>query len=209
MDDDRPIDWKEYLERSKYIRMKPVLSATDRRFRHGREGGAEQKINALGVWEGQISEPIPVYLISCSLLAERGIEGATVRSWRCVLFENDKEDLVEALDLIKDKDERARLLRIVDESALPRLAEVLKVVAGLDMKRKQEVRILEVPGLFFTAMWLAGQDPNRDVFVPFVSRWGLEALRDYERVRFEELLKRIASIEVAREGDRGMEKSEA
>jgi len=173
-----PEGWRQHLEQDLGLRrmintyQAKTMSATNER-------------QTQAFWEGWISEPIAIHVLSNrEIVEERLIGEQGVRSWLCILLDGD--GIIGAVELA-EKDGRPRLRGIMRGMALQILIGALDVAASKSTDSYVR-RILKCPGLIFNAFWLASVDSSRESFIPFVSKYGLEQDREYSRAQLLDAL---------------------
>jgi hypothetical protein len=185
-----PKKWKEYLEQHESI-----SRLIEARQVHYLDASPVADSSPVSLRTFEIAEPIPVWLLSNRDIMEKGVRSGRILSWRSIIF--DREQIIGAIDLVKRHNDEPGLRGLMRSAALQQFEEVLKVAAGAS-KNKQEVRILELPGLSFRALWLVSDSGAGDLFVPFVAKYGLE-VQAYAEGPFLKVLQQFAEGEPRKE----------
>jgi hypothetical protein len=115
--------------------------------------------------EVSMSEPIPRYRLSCRQAREEGIRAAAPAGWRALLFTGG-DDPVAAIDLT-GKTAPDEVEGEIEDEVLDNFVHALKVAEELGGPARYELRLLESPGLLFSALWLKGEG-DEELLVPLV-----------------------------------------
>src|SRR5262245_35778347 len=100
-------------------------------------------------------KPIPVYLLSVEQLKSGdGLDRAGLASWECLLVEGD--EVRHSARLTYDAAGRCRLAALASGSAAA-MQKALATAENAAGERSHEVRILRVPALHLTALWLKAE----------------------------------------------------
>lgn len=121
--------------------------------------------------------PHRVYFVGLrDLAAGRLLAAAHIKGWRYILFEGERP--LAAAELSGDR-EAVSFSNINRGPFVAATVEAVARVEGIDEVREQdfELRLLDIPSLYFVALWLHGL---RDIIVPLPpSREGLEPFGIY------------------------------
>lgn len=120
----------------------------------------KEALTALGIGPRSTLSPMPCYALPLANLDEGATPAgrASLGSWLCLLVEGD--EFAQAIRLVAAADGSCRVAGRAD-SAPPGMSDALAVAARLP--GEYEVRLLSLPPLPLTALWLVGVDGDRFV----------------------------------------------
>jgi hypothetical protein len=186
-----PRGWKEYLEGHEELQqlVRKELSKEDS-CRPVDASSEEAFASRL-----EVAEPIPVFMLSNREFAEQRTADIKPSSWLCLILNSD--NVVGAFELVAREGNKPRISGTMRSAALGVLAKVLEVLPR-ELRAEDELRILEMPGISFRALWIVGHDGSPGAFIPFAENMGLKR-EVYNEGKILEILRSAVGEEIDRE----------
>ncbi|MCW3994879.1 MAG: hypothetical protein NWE98_01860 [Candidatus Bathyarchaeota archaeon] len=113
------------------------------------------------------AQAFPVYNVGLKDLAEKGdLSTADQKSWRYLIKQEEK--VVASADAIVGPDRKAVFSHINEGPLVNGVASAIQVANADEqvMRGQFEVRLLNIPALYFAALWLVDETKKNDLIIP-------------------------------------------